>query len=297
MHQEVAIMRAPRHGRIARSIDEVITMARRPNVDADALSRFSPDVAHPARVYNVWIGGKDAYAADRRAAEEVARHRPQVVAGARANRAFLARTVRYLAGQRGIRQFLDIGPGLPAPFATHEVAQAIDPRSKIVYVDNDPLVLSHARALLTSSRQGTCEYIDADLHDPETILKDAARTLDFTQPAAVMLAAVLHFIPDDPAGIVDVLAGALAPGSFVAISHLTSDFAPDAVASGVAAYNALVPAGITARTHAQVTDLFGGLPLVPPGIVPVAEWRPAHIGPPGQSADVYAGLATTRRPR
>jgi hypothetical protein len=260
--------------------------------------RFDPGFAHPARVYNVWLGGKDHFPADRKAAEEVAAHRPQVVAGARANRAFLARVVRYLAGQRGVRQFLDIGPGLPAPGNTHEVAQAFDPHSKIVYVDNDPLVLSHARALLTSSREGTCEYIDADLHDPETILKDAARTLDFTQPAAVMLVAVLHFIPDDPAEFVDVLAGALAPGSFVAISHLTSDFAPDAVASGVAAYNALVPAGITARTHAQVTALFGGLPLVAPGIVPVAEWRPAHLGPPAQSADVYAGLATTaRRPR
>jgi S-adenosyl methyltransferase len=261
--------------------------------------RFDPDVAHPARVYSVWIGGKDAYAADRRAAEEVASCRPQVVVGARANRAFLARAVRYLAAQRGVRQFLDIGPGLPAPGNTHEVAQAIDPQSKIVYVDNDSLVLSHARALLTSSREGSCEYIEADLRDPQTILKDAARTLDFSQPAAVMLVAVLHFIPDtgDPAGLVAALAGALAPGSFVAISHLTSDLAPEQVTAGVAAYNALVPAGITARSHAQVTALFGALPLVAPGVVPVAEWRPAHLGHPAQSADVYAGLAQTRRPR
>jgi S-adenosyl methyltransferase len=160
-------------------------------------------------------------------------------------------------------------------------------------------VLSHARALLTSSREGACEYIDADLRDPDAILREAGRTLDFTQPAAVLLVAILHFIPDasNPQGIVATLTGALAPGSFVAISHLTSDFAPEQVTAGVAAYNALVPAGITARTHAQVTALFGGLPLVPPGIVPVAEWRPAHIGPPGHSADVYAGLATTRRPR
>jgi hypothetical protein len=262
-------------------------------------SGFHPDIPHPARVYNVWIGGKDAYAADRNAAEEVASCRPQVVAGARANRAFLARVVRYLAGQRGIRQFLDIGPGLPAPGNTHEVAQAIDPQSKIIYVDRDPLVLSHARALLTSSHEGTCEYIDADLRDPDTILKDAARTLDFTQPAAVLLIAILHFIPDtdDPAGLVAMLAGALAPGSFVAISHLTSDLAPEQVTAGVAAYNALVPAGITARRHAQVTALFCGLPLVAPGVVPVAEWRPAHLGQPGHAADVYAGLAQTRRPR
>src|ERR1700730_10274866 len=125
-------------------------------------ARFDPDVAHPARVYGYWIGSKDHYPADRKAAEEVAARRPQVVAGARANRAFLARAVRYLAGPCGIRQFLDIGPGLPAPDATHTVAQAIAPQSRIVYVDNDPLVLAHARALLTSMRQGDCDYVDAD---------------------------------------------------------------------------------------------------------------------------------------
>jgi hypothetical protein len=222
-----------------------------------------------------------------------------VVAGARANRAFLARAVRYLAGPCGIRQFLDVGPGLPAPDSTHTVAQAIAPQSKIVYVDNDPLVLAHARALLTSLPQGECDYVDADLRDPQTILKEAARTLDFTQPAAVMLVAVLHFVPDssDPAGIVAALAGALAPGSFLAVSHLTADFDPEQVASGVAAYNALVPAGITARSHAQITALFGGLALVPPGVVPVTEWRPGPRARPGQGADMYAGLALTGRSR
>jgi S-adenosyl methyltransferase len=257
--------------------------------------RFDPGFAHPARVYNVWLGGKDGLSADRKAAAEVAACRPQVVAGARANRAFLARVVRYLAGERGIRQFLDIGPGLPAPGNTHDVAQAVAPESKIVYVDNDPLVLVYARALLTSSREGVCEYVDADLRDPETIVTQAAATLDFSQPVAVMLVAILHFLTDadDPQGIVASLAGALAPGSFVAISHLTADFAPEAVAAGVSAYNALVPAGITARSHAQVTALFGGLPLVAPGIVPVSEWRPAHAPVHGVCADLYAGLATT----
>jgi hypothetical protein len=261
-------------------------------------ARFDPSVPHPARVYNVWLGGKDGLAADRKAAAEVAACRPQVVAGAQANRAFLARAVRYLAGERGIRQFLDMGPGLPAPGNSHQVAQAIAPESKIVYVDNDPLVMVHARALLTSGPEGCCEYVDADLRDPEVIVKEAARTLDFTQPAAVMLVAVLHFITDadDPAGVVAALAAALAPGSFVAISHLTADSAPDQVASGVAAYNALVPAGITARSHAEVTALFGGLPLVAPGVVPVTEWRPDHAPVHGVSADMYAGLAATRRP-
>jgi hypothetical protein len=259
--------------------------------------RSDPDVAHPARVYAYWLGGKDHYRADRRAAEEVIRQRPQVVAGAQANRAFLARVVRYLAGQRGVGQFLDIGTGLPAPGSTHEVAQAIAPQSRVVYVDNDPLVLSHARALLASAPRGACDYVDADLRDPQTILRQAARTLDVTRPVAVLLLAVAHFLTDadNPAGIVAALAGGLGAGSFIAISHLTADFAPDAVASGVAAYNALVPAGITARSHAQVTALFGGLSLVAPGVVPVAEWRPDTGRWWSQPADLYAGLATIGR--
>jgi hypothetical protein len=252
-------------------------------------------VPHPARVYSYWLGGKDHYPADRRAAEEVIRQRPEVVDSARANRAFLARVVRYLATRRGVRQLVDIGCGLPAPGATHEVAQALAPQSRVVYVDNDPLVLSHARALLASAPEGVCDYVGADLRDPETILRQAARTLDFARPVAVLLLAVAHFLPDsdDPAGIVAALAAGLAPGSFIAISHLTADFAPDAVTSGAAAYNALVPVGVTARSHAQVTALFGGLSLVAPGVVPVAEWR-REIGDPfGQPADVYAGLAVT----
>jgi hypothetical protein len=257
-------------------------------------AQFDPSIPHPARVYAHWLGCKDAYAADRRAADAVASHRPQVVAGARENRAFLARVVRYLAGQRGIRQFLDIGPGLPAPGATHAVAQAIAPQSRVVYADNDPLVLAHARALLTSTREGTCEYLAGDLRDPEAILKAAAQTLDFARPVAVILAAVLHFLadPDDPSGVVATLAGALAPGSFVAISHLTADFAPQAVSSAMAAYNTLVPAQVTARSHAEVTNLIGGLSLVAPGVVPVSEWRPDHAPLHGVSADLYAGLAT-----
>jgi hypothetical protein len=259
--------------------------------------QFDPDVAHPARVYGYWLGGKDNYHADRAAAEQVARCRPQVVAGARANRAFLARAVRYLAGQRGICQFVDIGCGLPAPASTHEVAQTIVPQARVVYVDSDPLVLSHARALLASSPEGGCDYVDADLRDPDLIVREAARTLDFGRPTAVLLLAVLQFIPDNvnPAGIVARLAAGMAPGSFIAVSHLTADFAPEQVTSGVAAYNTLVPAGITARSHAGVTALFGGLSLVAPGVVPVTEWRPDAGCWPGQPADLYAGLATTAR--
>jgi SAM-dependent methyltransferase len=237
--------------------------------------RFDPSVPHPARVYAYWLGGKDHYPADRHAAEEVIRRRPQVVAGARANRAFLTRVVRFLAAECGIRQFLDIGTGLPAPDNTHEVAQAITPDSCVVYVDNDPLVLVHARALLTSTGRGSCDYVDADLRDTPAVMAAAARTLDFTRPAAILLLAVLHFISDadDPAAIVSALARQLAPGSFVVISHLTSDFAPGPVTAGVAAYNTLVPTALIPRSHAQVSALFGGLPLVPPGVVPVTEWR------------------------
>jgi O-methyltransferase involved in polyketide biosynthesis len=243
-------------------------------------------------VYCYWLGGKDHYPADRAAADEVARHRPQVAAGARANRAFLARAVHYLASA-GIRQYLDIGTGLPAPGATHQIAQDTDPRCAVVYVDNDPLVLTYARALLTPAPPGHCAYIHADLRDTRAVLAQASRTLDFSQPAAVLLLAVLHFLPDteNPAAAVARLAAALAPGSFVVISHLTSDFAPGPVEAGVAAYNAAVASTVVPRTHAQVTAQFGGLPLVAPGVVPVAEWRPAAGLPHRHTADLYAGIA------
>jgi len=272
-------------------------MTHLPGTNTGTEPRFDPLIAHPARVYNVWLGGKDNFAADRWAAQQVGKSRPQVIAGARANRAFLARVVRYLASERGIRQFLDIGPGLPAPGNTHEVAQAVDPRCRVVYADSDPLVLAHARARLPSAPEGACDYIAADLRNPGRIVRKARSTLDFSQPAAVLLVAVLHFIPDaeDPAGIVEELAEALAPGSFIAISHLTADNAPEQVTSGVAAYNSLVPAGITARTHSQITAMFGRLSLVPPGVVPVDGWRPAAGRQHPQSGDMYAGVTMISR--
>jgi O-methyltransferase involved in polyketide biosynthesis len=267
--------------------------------DAAPDPRFDPAVPHPARVYGFWLGGKDHFPADRKAAEEVMRLRPQVVASARANRAFLARVVRFLAAECGIRQFLDVGTGLPARDNTHEVAQQVNPRCRVVYADNDPIVLTHARALLTSTNQGACAYVDADLRDPETILAPAAQTLDFTQPTAVLLLAVLHFVPDaaDPVGIVAALASALAPGSCVAISHLTADLAPEQVAAATRAYNKLAPVPVTARSHAQVSGLFGGLPLLAPGVVPVSEWRPEAGNPFGQPADLHAGVVRIPHPQ
>src|SRR5271154_6803360 len=186
---------------------------------------FDTSVPHIARVYDYWLGGKDNFAADRQLGEQTLEAYPSLVFSVRANRAFLARTVRFLTGEAGIRQFLDIGTGIPTANNTHEVAQRIAPDSRIVYVDNDPIVLSHARALLKSSPQGACAYLDADLRDPDAILAQAASTLDFGQPVAVMLIAVMHFIGDDDeaAAIIRTLTDACAPGSFVAISHVASD--------------------------------------------------------------------------
>jgi hypothetical protein len=265
--------------------------------DSDPPRGFDTSVPHPARVYGYWLGGKDYFAADRKAAEEVMKVHPQVVASARANRAFLGRVVRYLAAGCGIRQFLDIGTGLPAPGSTHQAAQRAAPDTKVMYCDNDQMVLTHARALLTSTPQGTCGYVDADLREPQAIVAQAAQTLDFTQPAAILLLAVVHFVADadDPASIVATLASALAPGSYLAISHLTGDFAPEQVAAATAAYNKQVPVPVTARTHAQVTALFGGLPLLAPGVVPVNEWRPEVGDPFGQPADLHGGVARIPR--
>jgi hypothetical protein len=259
----------------------------------ERVQRFDldPSVPQSARVYDAWLGGKANYAADRETAARVIERRPEVVAAARANRRFLGRAIRYLAQRHAVTQFLDIGTGLPTADNTHQIAQRIDPRSRVVYVDSDPVVMAHARALFTSSPEGCCDYFHCDLRDTEYVLGHAARTLDFTQPVGVLLLAVLHFVPaaDGPAGIVAALASDLASGSCVAISHLTADFAPEAVSGGVDAYNKLVPTPVAARTHAEVTALFAGLPLVAPGVVPVSEWRPEVIV--GQVVDLYGGVA------
>lgn len=262
--------------------------------ESERPGRFNPQVAHAARVYNFWLGGKDHYEADRAAGQEVMNLRPEIVAGVRANRCFLTRVVRYLTS-RGIRQFLDIGTGLPAPDNTHEVAQRVAPECRIVYVDNDAVVLAHARALLKGTEEGSCDYIDADVRDTDYILREAARTLDFTQPIAVLLLAILQLIPDaeNPAALVADLAAALAPGSYIAISHMTADFAPGPVAAAAEAYNALAPVPVTARTHAQVTALFAGHSLVAPGVVPITGWRPDIADPLAQPADLYGGAART----
>lgn len=239
---------------------------------------FDTSVAHMARVYDYWLGGKDNFAADREAAKQAIAANPGILTDVRANRAFLAHAVRYLAGECGIRQFLDIGTGIPTANNTHGVAQSVAPDSRVVYVDNDPVVLSHARALLTSDPAGATDYIDADLRDTREILDSAARTLDFSRPVAVTLLAILHLIPDedDPRGIVATLMAAVPPGSYLVITHPAGDVRPAAVAEMVRRVNArLGPTRGTMRDQAEVTRLFDGLELLDPGIVQPQLWRPA----------------------
>jgi S-adenosyl methyltransferase len=252
---------------------------------------FDTTLAHPARTYDYWLGGKDNYEADRDIGDQMAEIFPDVFKVARANRAFLRRAVEYLAGESGIRQFLDIGTGLPTAENTHEVAQRVAPESRVVYVDNDPIVLVHARALLDSTPQGATAYVQADAQDPELILGRAAETLDFSQPVAVMILAVTHFIPDsdDPAGIIGQLMDAVVPGSYLAISAATSDFDPGKVSQATDEFNAArVAVPIIPRTRAEISGFFNGLDLIDPGLVPVAQWRaPADPAKPGT---MYAGV-------
>lgn len=254
-------------------------------------------VAHPARVYDYWLGGKDNFAADREAAEAVIAARPTITRDIRANRAFLRRAVAYLAAEAGMRQFLDIGTGIPTSPNVHEVVQGIAPDARIVYVDNDPIVLSHARALLTSSPEGMTAYVDADLRSPGEILQQAAQTLDFTQPVAVVLAGILHLISDDedPYGIVAQLVNAVPPGSYLVVSHPASDVNPEVVAEGARRYNQSVATTQTRRSFEEVSRFFQGLDLVEPGVTQCHRWHPG----PGVSVDEYevAGWAAVGRKR
>jgi len=239
---------------------------------------FDAKVAHSARVYDYWLGGKDNFEADRIAGEATIAAYPQIRSSARANRAFLVRTVHFLAAEAGIRQFLDIGTGLPTANNTHEIAQSVTPESRIVYVDNDPLVLSHARALLSSSPEGATAYLDADLRDTDRILELAADTLDFTQPVAIMLLAILHYIPDleEAQQIVARLVSAVPSGSYLTISHAASDISAEEMAEMIRVMNEhLAEGNHVGRPREVVARFFDGLDLAEPGVVKVSEWRPA----------------------
>lgn len=262
-------------------------------------ARFDPGIAHPARVYAFWLGGKDHYPADRAAGQEVARLRPQVVAAARANRGFGCRVTGYAASGLRIQQFLDVGAGLPAPGPTHETAQKVSRACRVVYADNDPLVLAHGRALMTARPgAGPCAWVDGDVRDPAALLERAGAVLDFTKPVAVLLLALLHFVSDeeDPAGIVGQFAAALAPGSLIAISHLTGDFAPAEIAAGTAAYNARVPVQVHPRSRDEVAALCGSVPIEYPGVVPVNHWMPSLRETLGPAVDLHAAVIRLPRP-
>jgi hypothetical protein len=261
--------------------------------DESPAVRIDTTVAHPARRYNYWLGGKDHFAADRESGEAVAKAFPSAPAAARCNRAFMKRAVEHLTREVGIRQFLDIGTGIPAPDNTHEVAQAIAPQTRVVYVDNDPIVMAHARALVTSTPQGRTAYLEADVRKPRTILDhpDLTSTLDLSQPVALMLVAVLHFVPDseDPYGVVAELLAALPSGSYLVASHGTADTTPPEL-------NALVltmmrHGSIYPRTAEEFGRFFVGLELLEPGVVSIADWRPGaepRLTP--AEAATYAGV-------
>ena len=262
--------------------------------------RIDTEKPHTARIYDYYLGGKDNFAADRRTAERAMQSWPAVRTAVRENRAFLGRAVRFLVAEAGIRQFLDIGTGLPSANNVHEVAQRLVPSCRVVYVDNDPIVLAHARALLTSSPEGKTAYIQADLREPEKILDDPVtrQTLDFTRPVALMLVAVLHFVPDSdgPRPIVDTLLGALPSGSYLVASHVTPEHDPEGVGGLERTYQA---SGLPAQ--ARVADdfaglAFRGLDMVDPGLVLVSEWRPDAEGVRPQASEVNWYGAIGRKP-
>ena len=254
-------------------------------------------VAHVARVYDYLLGGKANFAVDRKAAERAYAAWPGglegVRADARAHRAVLGRVVRYLVEEAGIRQFLDIGTGIPKENNVHEVAQRSVPQTRIVYVDYDPIVLSHAHQLLTSSPEGATAYIYGDLRDPDPIFEKAAETLDFSQPVAVMLFGVLHFFPDTdhPHALLGKLMGRLSPASYLALSHLAKDVHGDALTETFNRLNQQMRESVVLRTREEVSRLFEGLTLVDPGIVQLPQWKPDTEAKTTQQLPMWVGLA------
>jgi hypothetical protein len=254
---------------------------------------FDTSVAHVARVYDYWLGGKDNFAADRAAGDQAIQAFPNIPLSARANRAYQARVVRFLAGEAGIRQFLDIGTGIPTANHTHEVAQSVAPECRVVYVDNDPVVLLHARALLASHPAGATDYVDADLRDPQKILDGAGQLLDFRRPVAVMLMAILQHIDDehDPYAIVATLMDAVPAGSYLALSHPASDIDAEAMAKMANVLNQMMAEKVTFRNRDAVAGFFGGLELVDPGLVQASKWRPSSEMEAASPAALWAGVA------
>jgi len=256
--------------------------------------KLNPKVAHTARVWNYWLGGKDNFAADRAVGDQIQAVVPDIVQSARADRAFLGRVVRYLVSDVGIRQFLDIGTGLPTANNTHEVAQALVPECRIVYGDNDPMVLAHARALLTSDPLGETDYIHADAREVDKILVEAARTLDFSRPVALMLLGILNFVGDDAEAhsVVDRLVDAVPSGSYLVVAHPTKEVNTQAAEEALRLWNENAEPKLTFRSRPQLASFFHRLELLEPGVVSCSRWRPE---PGADDAEVYQFCAVGRK--
>ncbi|MGH3273003.1 MAG: SAM-dependent methyltransferase [Streptosporangiaceae bacterium] len=252
-------------------------------------------VSHSSRVWNYWLGGKDCYPVDREAGDRVAELYPDIVLLARAARGFLTRAVRFLAAERGIRQFLDIGTGLPTASNTHQIAQSVAPESRVVYVDNDPVVLAHARALLSSAPEGATDYLDADLRDPGKILGEAARTLDLAEPVAITLIAILHHVSDydEARSIVSRLIEAVPSGSYLVMSHSTNAIYGAISDEAVGQWNKFGKPPVTLRSPELIAGLFNGLELIEPGLVSTPRWRPdvTDLGEPLRDVDQFCAVA------
>jgi O-methyltransferase involved in polyketide biosynthesis len=261
-----------------------VTNAQPPEIDTS--------IPHSARIWNYWLGGKDNYPVDREAGDQFRKAFPEIVEVARSSRAFLTRAVSYLAGEAGVRQFLDIGTGLPTADNTHEVAQRVAPDARVVYVDNDPVILAHARALLTSSPEGATAYVDADLRDPNRILELAAPTLDLARPVALMLLGVLGHIGDDDEArsIVTRLLVGLASGSYLVLCDGTNTSQTGVQAQDDYDQSGAIPYQL--RSPNQVAGFFAGLELVEPGVVSLPRWRPdpAKGGGPPREVDAFGGV-------
>ncbi len=264
------------------------------DAEKDLMEGIDTTVPHSARIWNYWLGGKDNYPVDRAAGDAFLKAYPGMAAEARANRQFLARAIRYLVIEAGVRQFLDVGTGLPTADNTHEIAQRLNPACRIVYVDNDPLVLAHARALLTSTPEGVTDYVDADLREPDKILDAAASTLDFSEPIALILSAIMGPIADGegPHAIVGRLMDRLPPGSCLmlqdgtTVSQENADALEDYNESGAIPYHL--------RTTEEIARYFDGLDVVEPGVIPIQQWRPDPGAEPLTDVNTFGGIGRKR---
>ena len=275
-----------------------LTGRKRPVTDDVPPAPIDTSVSHSARVWNYWLGGTDNYPVDRETGDRVAAVYPDIVLLARAARGFLARSVGYLAGEAGIRQFLDIGSGLPAASNTHQLAQAVAPESRVVYVDNDPVVLAHARALLASAPEGVTDYVDADLRDPGKILAEAARTLDLAEPVALTLIAILHHVSDydEARSIVNRLVEAVPSGSYLVMSHSTNAIYGAVSDEAVGQWNKFGKPPVTLRSPEQIAGLLDGLEVIEPGVVSTTRWRPDVTDTDGPPQEVDQFCAVARKP-